>query len=117
MHFQQYKLESNFRIRERKMWSFIFYYCLFRVAPSILAATPIVNLTYAQYQGVPSVDPVNNESITHFLGIRYAAAPTGKVFSPALYRLSSITTTPLLKKQGLGDSESLSFLRTRQAFN
>jgi hypothetical protein len=61
---------------------FIFYYFFFRVAPSILAATPIVNLTYAQYQGVPTVDPVNNESTTHFLGIRYAAAPTGKVFSP-----------------------------------
>ena len=60
------------------MWFFIFYICSF--VPSIFAAnpSPIVDLTYAQYQGVPSMDPVNNESITHFLGIRYAAAPTGK---------------------------------------
>ena len=62
------------------MWFFIFCICCF--APFIFAATPspIVDLTYAQYQGVPTVDPVNNEPITHFLGIRYAAAPTGKVF-------------------------------------
>ena len=73
------------------MWSF-FYICCF--TPSIFAATPVVDLTYAQYQGVPTLDPVNNESITQFLGIRYAAAPTGKVF-PASYCLSSIT--PSLK--------------------
>ncbi|KAF7344320.1 Carboxylic ester hydrolase [Mycena sanguinolenta] len=35
--------------------------------------SPIVDLGYAQYQGV--VNPANN--ITHFLGIRYAAAPLG----------------------------------------
>ena len=58
-------------------WSFIFYFCWF--SPSIFAATPVVDLTYTQYQGVPTLDPVNNETITHFLGIRYAAAPTGKV--------------------------------------
>ena len=57
------------------MWSFIFHFCYF--ASSIFATTPVVDLTYAQYQGVPTVDPVNNETITHFLGIRYAAAPTG----------------------------------------
>jgi carboxylesterase type B len=45
-------------------------------------ATSIVNLTYAKYQGVSTLDSVNNESITQFLGIRYAAAPTGKVFFP-----------------------------------
>ena len=61
------------------MWSFIFQFCYF--ATSILAATPVVDLTYAQYQGVPTLDPVNNESITHFLGIRYAATPTGMGFS------------------------------------
>ena len=61
------------------MWSFIFYICCY-YAPSIFAATPIVDLTYAQYQGVPILDPVNNELITQFLGIRYAAAPTGKGF-------------------------------------
>ncbi|KAF7375432.1 Carboxylic ester hydrolase [Mycena sanguinolenta] len=35
--------------------------------------SPIVDLGYAQYQG--AVNPANN--ITHFLGIRYAAAPLG----------------------------------------
>ncbi|KAF7375434.1 COesterase domain-containing protein [Mycena sanguinolenta] len=34
---------------------------------------PIIDLGYAQYQG--AVNPANN--ITHFLGIRYAAAPLG----------------------------------------
>ena len=61
------------------MWSLIFYLCCFAPSSSIFA-TPIVDLTYAQYQGVPTLDPINNESITHFLGIRYAAAPTGKAF-------------------------------------
>ena len=92
------------------MWSFIFYVCCF--APSIFPVTQIVDLTYAQYQGVPTLDPVNNESITQFLGIRYAAAPTGKVF-PCLVSL----ILPVYYKQDPRDSESLSFLRTRQAFN
>ena len=62
------------------MWSLIFYFCCF--SPTIFAATatPVVDLTYAQYQGVPTLDPVNNETITRFLGIRYAAAPTGEGF-------------------------------------
>ena len=62
------------------MWSLIFYFCCFSPTIFVFAATgtPVVDLTYAQYQGVPSLDPVNNETITHFLGIRYAAAPTGK---------------------------------------
>ncbi|KAI9572480.1 Alpha/Beta hydrolase protein [Boletus coccyginus] len=40
-----------------------------------LAAASIVNLGYAQYQG--TVD--TGHSITNFLGIRYAAAPTGNL--------------------------------------
>ena len=70
------------------MWSLIFYFCCF--SPSIFAATgtPVVDLTYAQYQGVPTLDPVNNETITRFLGIRYAAAPTGKgSFESHLFKL------------------------------
>ena len=38
------------------------------------------------------MDPVNNETITHFLGIRYAAAPTGKGF------LSFVLGFPLVTK-------------------
>ena len=70
------------------MWSFIksFIIYIYCFALSTFATAPIVDLTYAQYQGVPTVDPINNESITHFLGIRYAAAPTGKIF-PCLKRI------------------------------
>jgi Carboxylesterase family len=63
------------------MWStniacFISYICYF--AHPIFAVTPIVDLTYARYQGVPTLDTVNNATNTQFLGIRYAATPTGK---------------------------------------
>ena len=78
------------------MWFFIFYICCF--APSIFAAIPIVDLTYAQYQGVPTVDPVNNEPITHFLGIRYAAAPTGRCFFPLL-RIQNVYDDCFFTKQ------------------
>ncbi|KAF8881219.1 Alpha/Beta hydrolase protein [Infundibulicybe gibba] len=40
---------------------------------ALASAAEIVNLGYAQYQGF--IDPTSNN--THFLGIRYAAAPTG----------------------------------------
>ena len=75
------------------MWStnitcFIFYICCF--APLIFAATPVVDLTYARYQGIPTVDTVNNATNTQFLGIRYAAAPTGK----RLFIFISIWLTP-----------------------
>ena len=64
------------------MWStniaacFIFYIRYF--AHPIFAVTPIVDLTYARYQGVPTLDAASNATNTQFLGIRYAAAPTGK---------------------------------------
>ncbi|KAK7055877.1 carboxylic ester hydrolase [Favolaschia claudopus] len=49
---------------------------LLLVAAAILSANadsaPIVDLGYAQYQGI-----VSTSNITHFLGIRYAAAPLG----------------------------------------
>lgn len=45
-----------------------------RKAPRATDAAPIVDLGYAQYQGV--VDAALN--ITNFLGIRYAAPPTGE---------------------------------------
>jgi len=38
------------------------------------AITPVVDLGYAQYQGVFDT----NLNVTSFLGIRYASAPTGK---------------------------------------
>ena len=62
------------------MWSLIFYFCCFTPSNFAATVTPVVDLTYAQYQGIPTLDPVNNETITSFLGIRYAAAPTGKYF-------------------------------------
>lgn len=41
------------------------------------AATPTVNLGYATYQGILVQDPVTNQTNTNFLGVRYAAPPTG----------------------------------------
>ena len=41
------------------------------------AAGPIVDLGYAQYQGVSNV----TTGLNTFLGVRYAAAPTGGVFN------------------------------------
>ena len=96
------------------MWSFIFH--IFCFAPSIFAATPIVNLPYAQYQGVPALDHVTNEPITQFLGIRYAAAPTGKAF-PCFVSFKFIIDCSFTKKQDPGGSESLNFLCTLRAFN
>ncbi|KAJ6496019.1 alpha beta-hydrolase [Mycena sanguinolenta] len=46
---------------------------LFAASFGTAQTSPIVDLDYAQYQG--AVNPANN--ITHFLGIRYAAAPLG----------------------------------------
>ncbi|KDR83231.1 hypothetical protein GALMADRAFT_221150 [Galerina marginata CBS 339.88] len=40
-------------------------------------APPIVNLGYAQYQGITVQDVVTNATHTEFLGMRYAAPPTG----------------------------------------
>jgi hypothetical protein len=51
-------------------------YQILIVAATILStsaqSTPIVDLGYAQYQGA-----VSAANISHFLGIRYAAAPLG----------------------------------------
>jgi carboxylesterase type B len=44
-----------------------------------VAPPPIVKVGGTQYQGFASVDPANNATNTNFLGIRYAAAPTGKL--------------------------------------
>lgn len=56
----------------------VFYVCC-SFAPVVSSDAPIVVLPYAQYQGVPYLDPVSNETNTQFLGIRYAAVPVGKV--------------------------------------
>jgi hypothetical protein len=41
-------------------------------------AVPIVNLGYATYQGIIVQDTLTNQTNTNFLGVRYAAPPTGK---------------------------------------
>ncbi|KAJ6458024.1 Alpha/Beta hydrolase protein [Mycena vulgaris] len=54
------------------------------VMPLAWAQTaPIVDLGYAQYQG--TVNTANN--ITNFLGIRYAAAPSGEASPVLLFRI------------------------------
>ena len=45
--------------------------------PFLTAAAPVVNLGYAQYEGATVQDKVTNATHTQFLGIRYAAPPTG----------------------------------------
>ena len=42
-------------------------------------AQPIASLGYATYSGVPFFDAVTNTTNTNFLGIRYAAPPTGSL--------------------------------------
>ncbi|PPQ80630.1 hypothetical protein CVT25_001636 [Psilocybe cyanescens] len=44
---------------------------------TFVATPPIVNLGYAQYQGTLLQDKVTNATHTQFLGLRYAAPPTG----------------------------------------
>ena len=44
------------------------------LAPS---PNPIVDLGYATYQGVLVQDAQTNQMNTYFLGVRYAAPPTG----------------------------------------
>ena len=44
------------------------------VSPS---PAPIVDLGYAKYQGILVQDTQTNETNTYFLGMRYAAPPTG----------------------------------------
>ena len=58
----------------------ILYVCCYS-APTVFAlptGTVTVDLGYARYQGVPFLDPITNITNTQFLGIRYAAAPTGR---------------------------------------
>lgn len=42
-----------------------------------VSSTPTVNLGYATYQGVLVEDPLSNQTNINFLGVRYAANPTG----------------------------------------
>ncbi|KAJ6451953.1 Alpha/Beta hydrolase protein [Mycena sanguinolenta] len=54
---------------------FLFLGLLFLVPQWAAAAGPVVDLGYAQYEGVVDIDL----DITKFLGMRYAAAPTGNL--------------------------------------
>ncbi|PPQ68679.1 hypothetical protein CVT26_002961 [Gymnopilus dilepis] len=55
--------------------------CLYPFLAAVLAAPapPVVNLGYAQYEGATVQDKVTNATHTQFLGIRYAAPPTGSL--------------------------------------
>ena len=44
---------------------------------TISSAKPVVTLGYAKYQGIPVVDSASGVTNTNFLGIRFAAPPTG----------------------------------------
>jgi len=46
---------------------------------SSLVPQPTVSLGYATYSGVPFFDALSNTTNTQFLGVRYAAPPTGSL--------------------------------------
>ena len=46
---------------------------------SISSPHPTVSLRYATYSGIPFFDAATNATNTHFLGMRYAAPPTGSL--------------------------------------
>jgi hypothetical protein len=59
-------------------WSYFTLACLAHIsfgAPSGATVTPLVNLGYSTYEGF--VHPNSNN--THFIGMRYAAPPTGEL--------------------------------------
>ncbi|KAF7335524.1 COesterase domain-containing protein [Mycena venus] len=78
-------------------------YLLSRLCAIVLLASPlaraqtspIINLGYAQYQG--AVNTANN--ITHFLGIRYAAAPLGNLRFRAPQPPANVTGVQLATAQ------------------
>ncbi|KDR83230.1 hypothetical protein GALMADRAFT_221149 [Galerina marginata CBS 339.88] len=80
------------------------------VATFAAAAPPVVNLGYAQYQGVAVQDKVTNATHTQFLGVRYAAPPTGsrRFASPA-----PPAATPGIQ---LANAEPLMCLQAAQGF-
>ncbi|KAF4614264.1 hypothetical protein D9613_008001 [Agrocybe pediades] len=51
--------------------------CLAFALPVQAVPAPVVDLGYARYQGMFVADKVTNATHTEFLGIRYAAPPTG----------------------------------------
>ncbi|KAF9544962.1 alpha/beta-hydrolase [Agrocybe pediades] len=84
---------------------------LVQTSASPVASAPVVNLGYAQYQGAIIQDKVTNATHTQFLGIRYAAPPTGSLRfrAPALPAVTAgvqqATSSPPSCMQG-GDGTS-----------
>jgi len=66
-------------------------------AQSNVTPAPVVDLGYAQYQGMVVLDKITNATHTEFLGMRYAASPTGMlasregIFDDNLLSVSSLT--------------------------
>ena len=76
---------------------FTLYLCCYFALTIFAQADAIVDLEYARYQGVQYQDPINHKNYTQFLGIRYAAAPTGKVLFSASHSLFSQKSLPSLE--------------------
>ena len=96
---------------------FILYVSCYFVAPIFAQTDAIVDLGYARYQGVSYLDPVNKANNTQFLGIRYAAAPTGKVYFLLFLSLIFNRNPSFAAKQALGGLKSLSLLCISQVFS
>ena len=54
-----------------------FALCVHAAAAGAPTPTPIVDLGYATYQGILVQDEQTNQTNINFLGVRYAASPTG----------------------------------------
>ena len=82
----------------------ILYICCY-FAPTVCARptdTMTVDLGYARYQGVPFLDPITNITNTQFLGIRYAAAPTGRILLSIFFFFCYSSTFTSLLETGSG---------------
>ena len=53
-----------------------FALCVY-AAKAVPTPSPIVDLGYATYQGILVQDAQTNQTNVNFLGVRYAASPTG----------------------------------------
>ncbi|KJA16236.1 hypothetical protein HYPSUDRAFT_147970 [Hypholoma sublateritium FD-334 SS-4] len=51
--------------------------CVYTAAVATTPPTPIVNLGYSTYEGILVQDAQTNQTNINFLGVRYAASPTG----------------------------------------
>jgi len=79
--YQIFVLKSHLSIAMKRLTGpivpFISLFLSLGTATVSSSASAVVDLGYAKYEGVPIRDHVTNAAHTQFLGMRYAAPPTG----------------------------------------